>query len=122
MSHGGFPYICSLKSPDMPLDTSKFFLELLETLSITRARKGYSPRETGAFLFSLKNALIKTLSEEIKDDPKSLYDESLKISNLMDELTIASSFQQLHKLLSVTSNRRVICPITGSSGTICPIR
>jgi rsbT co-antagonist protein RsbR len=65
-------------------------MELLETLAITRARKGYSPRETGAFLFSFKNALLQTLSEEIKDDPKSLFDESLKITNLMDELTIAS--------------------------------
>jgi rsbT co-antagonist protein RsbR len=65
-------------------------LEYLETLSITRARKGYSPRETGAFLFSLKNALLKTLSEEIKDDPKGLYEESQKINNLMDDLTIAS--------------------------------
>ena len=73
-----------------PADGFDPVLEFLETLSITRARKGYSPRETGTFLFSLKDALIKTLSEEIKDDPKSLYEESLKISNLMDDLTIAS--------------------------------
>jgi len=65
-------------------------LELLETLSITRARKGYSPRETGAFLFSFKKALLQTLSEEIKDDPKALYEESLKVNNLMDEFAIAS--------------------------------
>jgi rsbT co-antagonist protein RsbR len=152
LSHNRKPYICLLKSPNMPLDISKIFqkkkqqiletwiknqlandalredlisneearnqseellnallnklhtekqgggrsdgfdpvLELLETLSITRARKGYSPRETGAFLFSLKDALIKTLNEEIKDDPKGLYEESLKINNLMDDLTIAS--------------------------------
>jgi rsbT co-antagonist protein RsbR len=73
-----------------PADGFDPVVEFLETLSITRARKGYSPRETGAFLFSLKNALLKTLSEEIKDDPKSLYEESLKINNLMDDLTIAS--------------------------------
>ena len=73
-----------------PADGFDPVIEFLETLSITRARKGYSPRETGTFLFSLKNALIKTLSEEIKDDPKSLYEESLKISNLMDDLTVAS--------------------------------
>jgi rsbT co-antagonist protein RsbR len=73
-----------------PADGFDPVLELLETLSITRARKGFSPRETGAFLFSLKDALTKTLSEEIKDDPKSLYEETLKVSNLMDDLTIAS--------------------------------
>jgi rsbT co-antagonist protein RsbR len=73
-----------------PADGFDPVIELLETLSITRARKGFSPRETGAFLFSLKDALTKTLSEEIKDDPKSLYEETLKVSNLMDDLTIAS--------------------------------
>ena len=46
-----------------PADGFDPVVEFLETLSITRARKGYSPRETGAFLFSLKNALLKTLSE-----------------------------------------------------------
>src|SRR5579872_4259362 len=65
-------------------------LEILETIAITRARKGYSPRETGVFLFSFKEALLKTLSEEIKSDPATLYAESLKISKKIDSLTIAS--------------------------------
>ncbi len=65
-------------------------LEILETIAITRARKGYSPRETGVFLFSFKEALLKTLSEEIKSDPATLYTESLKISNKIDSLTVAS--------------------------------
>lgn len=65
-------------------------LEILETIAITRARKGYSPRETGVFLFSFKEALLKTLSEEIKNDPATLYTESLKISNKIDSLTVAS--------------------------------
>ncbi len=47
------------KEGDRPVDGYDPFLELLETLTITRARKGYSPRETGAFLFSLKDALTK---------------------------------------------------------------
>src|ERR1700743_1960938 len=66
-------------------------LEMLETIAITRARKGYSPRETGVFLFSFKEALLKTLNDEIKNDPATLYQESLKISNKIDTLTIASS-------------------------------
>ncbi len=65
-------------------------LEIIETIAITRARKGYSPRETGVFLFSFKEALLKTLSEEIKNDPATLYTESLKISNKIDSLTVAS--------------------------------
>src|SRR5580658_2610263 len=65
-------------------------LEIIETIAITRARKGYSPRETGVFLFSFKEALLKTLSDEIKNDPATLYTESLKISNKIDSLTVAS--------------------------------
>ncbi|HTR30946.1 MAG TPA: STAS domain-containing protein [Puia sp.] len=74
-------------SPDNDNDP---VLDVLETIAITRARKGYSPRETGIFLFSLKEALLKALSDEIKNDPATLYDESLKISNKIDSLTIAS--------------------------------
>ena len=65
-------------------------LEIIETIAITRARKGYSPRETGVFLFSFKEALLKTLNEEIRNDPATLYTESLKISNKIDGLTVAS--------------------------------
>ena len=71
-------------------DDQDLVLEMLETIAMTRARKGYSPRETGVFLFSLKEAMLKTLNEEIKSDPATLYNESLKISKEIDSLTIAS--------------------------------
>jgi len=61
--------------------------ELLETISLTRARNGYSPRETGVYIFSLKEALLKTLSDEIKD-AKTLYAESLAVSNEVDNIAI----------------------------------
>lgn len=63
-------------------------LELLEEISITRARKGYSPKETGIYIFSLKEALLTTLNEEIRNDPALLYEESLKINRLMDNLAV----------------------------------
>lgn len=31
-------------------------LEILDTIAISRAKKGYSPRETGVFLFSFKES------------------------------------------------------------------
>lgn len=65
-------------------------MEILETITITRARNGYSPRETGTYMFSLKEALLKTLNEEIKNDPKALYEESLAISRQLDDLTITT--------------------------------
>src|SRR6202012_4757355 len=65
-------------------------LELLEAIAFARAQKGYSPRETGAFLFGFKEALLKALNEEIHDDPKTLYTESQNIGNEVDELVITS--------------------------------
>lgn len=65
-------------------------LELLNGLAITRAQKGYSPRETGVFIFALKEAILKTLSEEIANDPRVLYEESLRISNLLDNLAMST--------------------------------
>ena len=63
--------------------------DLLETISLTRARNGYSPRETGVYIFSLKEALLKTLSEEIRD-AKKLYEESLAISSQLDNIAITT--------------------------------
>jgi rsbT co-antagonist protein RsbR len=73
-------------SPDNDFDP---VMDLMETLTLNRAKKGYSPRETSIYLFSLKEALLKTLSDEIKD-PKALYEDSLKISNQVDNLIIVT--------------------------------
>ncbi|QHS58908.1 STAS domain-containing protein [Chitinophaga agri] len=62
--------------------------EVLEGISISRAKQGYSPRETGTFVFSLKDALLSILQQEIKNDPVQLLEESLKVSKLVDSLGI----------------------------------
>src|SRR6201992_4394550 len=36
-------------------------IEILGGIAITRARQGFSPRETGNFIFSLKEALLEVL-------------------------------------------------------------
>src|ERR1051325_9740289 len=41
--------------------------EIIASISISRAKQGYSPRETGIYVFSLKDAMISTLQQEIKD-------------------------------------------------------
>jgi rsbT co-antagonist protein RsbR len=64
--------------------------EMLESITISRARKGYSPRETGVFIFSFKESLLKALSDEIKNDPVALYEESQKISSKLDGMAITS--------------------------------
>jgi rsbT co-antagonist protein RsbR len=64
--------------------------EVLSGISISRARQGFSPRETGAYVFSLKNALLKTLVSELKDDAPTLVDATLKVNKLMDSLGIVT--------------------------------
>lgn len=62
-------------------------VEILAGISISRARQGFTPRETAAFIFSLKEALIEVLQEDITDDPATLYHETLKVSRLLDSFT-----------------------------------
>lgn len=64
--------------------------EILGGISITRARQGFSPRETGIYIFSLKDALLEILQQELKDDPQRLYDASMKVSKLIDSFGIVT--------------------------------
>lgn len=61
--------------------------EILSEISISRARQGFTPRETGVFVFSLKDALLQTLQQEITDTAQ-LFKESLRVSKLIDSLGI----------------------------------
>jgi rsbT co-antagonist protein RsbR len=65
-------------------------LEILSGISISRARQGFSPRETGMYILSLKEALIRLLETEFKNDSKKLYEESYKLNKLMDSLNIVT--------------------------------
>lgn len=62
-------------------------IEILSGISITRARQGFSPRETGMFVLGLKEAILEQLQQEIKNDPAKLYAESMLISRLMDNFS-----------------------------------
>ena len=64
--------------------------EILSGISIYRARQGFSPRETGIYVFSLKDAILRVLQEEIKDDPVALYDITLKVSKLIDNFGVTT--------------------------------
>ncbi|MBS1502585.1 MAG: STAS domain-containing protein [Bacteroidetes bacterium] len=72
---------------DSESDDFNPLVEILGGISISRAKQGYSPRETGLFIISLKEALIETLQREIKD-PKELVIASLAIGKLLDRFTI----------------------------------
>lgn len=61
--------------------------DILRAISLSRARQGFTPRETGNFVFSLKDALLDTLQHEIKD-PQELYLQTIKISKLIDSFGV----------------------------------
>ncbi|WP_443947005.1 STAS domain-containing protein [Pedobacter sp. AW1-32] len=65
-------------------------IEILGGISITRARQGFSPRETGNFVFSLKDAIIEVIQEMLSDDPKAQVTETLKVSKIIDSLSIVT--------------------------------
>lgn len=59
---------------------------LLRDISASRAVQGFTPSETAVFVFSLKNALLKYLQEEIGDRPQLLNAEVLKMNAVIDNL------------------------------------
>ena len=65
-------------------------IEILSGISITRARQGFTPRETGAFIFGLKEALLQLLQQEIKDDKETLYQATLQLNRLLDSFSIVT--------------------------------
>lgn len=64
--------------------------EILAGISISRARQGFSPRETGIYVFSLKESLFNALQKELKEDPASLAEAVIKVNKLLDDLGIVT--------------------------------
>jgi rsbT co-antagonist protein RsbR len=61
--------------------------EMLGGISISRARQGFSPRETGSFILSLREALLEILKRE-SSNVNEVFEASLKLSRLLDNFTI----------------------------------
>lgn len=61
--------------------------DVLMGIAVSRAKRGFTPRETGVYLFSFKEALLEVLAAEISD-PAILYADSLKISKIIDNMAI----------------------------------
>jgi rsbT co-antagonist protein RsbR len=63
--------------------------EILGSISVSRAKQGYSPGETGNYIFSMKRAFLATLQDELKN-PQELYEQSMKVNRLIDTLSIVT--------------------------------
>ena len=60
--------------------------QMLEEMSVSRAQQGFSPSETATFVFSLKEALFETISEQLARDPKAAAITMSESSQLLDKL------------------------------------
>ncbi|EMR01494.1 STAS domain-containing protein [Cesiribacter andamanensis] len=74
------------------IDSQEYYpvLDILNSLSVTRAHAGFSPRETATFVLSLKRAIVEVLQQELAQDQALLISEILKISDLLDSLSIST--------------------------------
>ncbi|GAB3927214.1 STAS domain-containing protein [Larkinella terrae] len=63
--------------------------EILSGISLARAQQGFTPRETGLYIFSLKEAILELLQQEIKDTGE-LLTAVLKINRLLDSLGVVT--------------------------------
>jgi rsbT co-antagonist protein RsbR len=62
--------------------------EILSGISMSRARQGFSPRETGIYVFSLKDALLKALQGELHNNPVNMIEAVMKFNKLMDSMAV----------------------------------
>jgi rsbT co-antagonist protein RsbR len=64
-------------------------IEVMATISMARAKQGHSPRETGVYIFSLRDALLNALQQELKD-PVELFDQVMKVNKFIDGLGVST--------------------------------
>ena len=65
-------------------------LDLLSGISMSRARQGYTPRETGMYILSLKEALLDVLQAARQSNIKQLLADTLLIGQFIDSLSIVT--------------------------------
>ena len=61
--------------------------ESLVGISISRGKRGFTPKENAMYLFAFKEALLEILSSNITE-PAALYEDNLRLSNIVDNMTI----------------------------------
>jgi len=64
--------------------------ELLQDISASRARQGFSPSETSAFVLSLKQPLFSVMRNEIKDSDE-LFRAVMTVTLLLDRLSLLTA-------------------------------
>ena len=80
----------SAQAEDTSSDGYESIHDTLNEISILRARQGFSPRETSAYVLSLKEVLSHTLEERFREEPAILYKEIISMNRIMDSLSMVT--------------------------------
>lgn len=64
--------------------------EVLAGISIYRAKNGYTPTETGLYVFGLKESLLQAIQGELTNDQQDMLDITFRMNKLMDHLAIST--------------------------------
>jgi rsbT co-antagonist protein RsbR len=62
--------------------------DILSEVSISRARRGFTPRETATYVMSLKQTLAQVLDKKFAGEAKLLYESASDLNRLVDSLSI----------------------------------
>ncbi len=65
--------------------------ELLQDISISRARQGFTPSETATFVLSLKQSLFKAIRRELAKDQDELFQNIWLATQLLDRLSLLTA-------------------------------
>jgi rsbT co-antagonist protein RsbR len=84
--------------------------EHLRTLSVERARQGFTPSETAVFVFSLKEPLFTRLRQEVGMDATVLADEMWAVTMLLDRLGLFTTevYQQGREEVIARQNEEML--------------
>jgi rsbT co-antagonist protein RsbR len=81
-------------------------LQSLASLSKTRARQGFTPKQTANFVFALKRPLFSVLVREYQSDPAALREETWAITTLLDELGLQTADAFIHSREEIISRQQ----------------
>lgn len=65
--------------------------EMLQDISASRARQGFTPSETAMFVLSLKQPLFTTIRKELSQKPDEIFDTVWSATQLLDKLSMVTS-------------------------------
>jgi len=80
-------------------------IECLSEISVSRAKLGFSPKETGGFISGLRTAIMDVLEAKLSEDLAALYAASKKINNLFDSFSIVTFETFIHGREEVISRQ-----------------